>query len=107
MEKFTAERMGHFPSVRIEYQDLCSFLSQLLLFLAGPSSQVPPRAAVVNSKNSQLTNGSSLVSHDRGVSVTEGPRISHASPKKARKSFALEGAGCSCMAAIFSSTCHS
>lgn len=38
MEKFTAEMMGHFPSVRVEYQELVQLPSQLLLFLAGPIS---------------------------------------------------------------------
>lgn len=42
MEKLKAKMMGHFPSVQVEYQELCSFLSQTSAALVGSSLIVPP-----------------------------------------------------------------
>lgn len=59
---------------------------------------------MVASVNSPLTDGTSPVSHNEVVSVTEGPQISRSSLKKARKSLVLEGVGCSRAAATAASS---
>lgn len=41
MEKFKAKMMGHFPSVRVEYQELCSFLPNSCFSWLGRSHIVP------------------------------------------------------------------
>lgn len=101
--------MGHFPSVRVEHQECAASFPNSCSSWQGGSHIAPPTCCRGDSAmNSQLTDGATPVGHSKGVSVTEGTQISHSSPKKVRKTLALECIGCLLTAAtVSSSTSHS